>query len=89
MGGDFSDTKTQVNKLEHEETNDLEHRQYAKQIVEMALKAVTPFEVDKARQDGTVVKTIFRNLQKAFKMMDLGMSARDERKKITLLKSKI
>ena len=49
--------------------------------MEQSLKAVTPFEVGKARLDGTIVKTFFR--------MELGITAKDERMKITLLKSKM
>lgn len=66
-----------------------EDHKYMKQIVDQTLKAVVPFEVGKARQDGTVVKTFFRQLNDVFEVMELGDTANEERKKTALLKSKI
>jgi len=86
LRGRESVSPPEVNKdYIHEEDN----MHYSKQIVEQTLNAVTPFEVGKARQDGTVVKTFFRSLQEVFDCMDLGTSLREERKKVILLKSKM
>ena len=53
-GGSSAPPPKRINKTETDTATDTEHIQYAKQIVEVALKAITPFEVGKARQDGTV-----------------------------------
>jgi DNA-binding transcriptional MerR regulator len=72
-----------------ESTNEDDDFFFSKQLVEQTIKAVTPFDADKARLDGTVVKTFFNQLQRVFTCMDLSNSSRDEFKKVALLESKM